>query len=180
MCLEKNIETGYENFPKNASRGSCEKVYFRRWALYFSEVHAPLLFRVFSAYPIDVAILRFHYGFEQKSIGEFLTSKNHAQDLFHKRLYNPLTAEFGVRTRRDLDYMITEGLPNMKLVSWALRCFRFVSCMPLRSSPSPASLVYISTCHVLFGSLSALSNTNSVRLKKILHVPLRAACANTT
>lgn len=58
----------------------------------------------------------------QKSIVEFLTSAQHAQDPLHRRLFNPLSAEFGVYKRQDLDYMIQTGFPHQKLV----RCFKYV------------------------------------------------------
>lgn len=95
-----------------------------------------------------------HY--EQKSIGEFLTDEKHAGDSFHQRLDNPLSAEFGVRKWQDLEYMMTTGLPNMTLVSWAssvLRLFRTCLCTALLPFP-----------HVMFGFLPLCPTVLNMRL----------------
>eukprot|EP00903_Cladosiphon_okamuranus_P011858 g11139.t1 len=52
----------------------------------------------------------------KKSISEFLTNAQHAKDPLHRRLFNPLSAEFGVYKREDLDYMLNTGFPNHKLI----------------------------------------------------------------
>lgn len=39
-------------------------------------------------------------------------------DKDHQLLLNPLSAEFGVRTKEDMDSLIKDTLPDFKLVSW--------------------------------------------------------------
>ncbi|CAM9324747.1 unnamed protein product [Pylaiella littoralis] len=51
----------------------------------------------------------------QKSIEDFLTQRDN-NPKSHKRLFNPLAAEFGVKTPEDLRYMVETALPNLKLV----------------------------------------------------------------
>eukprot|EP00903_Cladosiphon_okamuranus_P017350 g15984.t1 len=50
----------------------------------------------------------------QESLSEFLT--NSKSTWRHKRLINPLSAEFGVTNQEDLDYMLNTGFPNHKLI----------------------------------------------------------------
>lgn len=69
----------------------------------------------------------------QKSIVEFLTSAQHAQDPLHRRLFNPLSAEFGVYKRQDLDYMIQTGFPHQKLVSFKYVVSFFLSPLGVHS-----------------------------------------------
>lgn len=78
----------------------------------------PALFEDSTGVPFAV---RFRLG--QKSIAEFLTHPQHEHDPLHKRLVNPLSAEFGAYKRQDLDYLLSTGLSNLKLVSLFLPLF---------------------------------------------------------
>lgn len=51
----------------------------------------------------------------QLSIEEFLM-RPAGSSKDHKLLYNPLSAEFGVRTAEQLDSLISDTLPDFKLV----------------------------------------------------------------
>ncbi|CAM9149828.1 unnamed protein product [Ectocarpus sp. 4 AP-2014] len=65
-------------------------------------------------------LLSYYYYFlqpqTQKSIGEFLTQAKHPRDPIHRRLFNPLSAEFGVKKQQDLRYVLEKALPNAKMI----------------------------------------------------------------
>ncbi|CAM9489564.1 unnamed protein product [Scytosiphon promiscuus] len=64
-------------------------------------------------------LLSYYYYFLQPetkvSIEEFLMRKNYG-DPAHRRLFNPLSAEFGAYKRQDLDQLLDKALPQAKLV----------------------------------------------------------------
>lgn len=43
----------------------------------------------------------------------------HRHDKDHRMLFNPLSAEFGVRTAEEMDSFISSSLPDFKLVKFA-------------------------------------------------------------
>lgn len=57
----------------------------------------------------------------QQSIEEFLFS-GHRHDKDHGMLFNPLSAEFGVRTADEMDSFISSALPDFKLVKLGRKC----------------------------------------------------------
>ncbi|CAB1115715.1 unnamed protein product [Ectocarpus sp. CCAP 1310/34] len=69
-------------------------------------------------------LLSYYYYFlqplHQQSIEEFLLS-GHRNNNEHRMLYNPLSAEFGVRTAEEMDSFISSALPDFKLVLLAER-----------------------------------------------------------
>lgn len=55
-------------------------------------------------------------SYMQLSIEEFLMNPRDPHDKDHELLVNPLSAEFGVRTAKDMDSLIQSTLPDFKLV----------------------------------------------------------------
>lgn len=94
----------FRRLRPTAATGQTNVVVFGILARRHRRCHSPLL-------PLPSCCV------DQKSIEEFLTQAKNPGDDQHMRLFNPLSAEFGVKTDADAQYLVDDVLPRFKLVS---------------------------------------------------------------